>query len=127
MTRGRLPGHAQRRRGPCGRGTPVASPVQRALIRAHRSIRTLACRAEGTGAERSAEHAAEESAVRRVEGADGRGGEAGLDGGTAAAGPPGLGRDPQVARVAALELGDDLRPGPEPAGEDLHGRDAELA
>src|ERR1035441_2168481 len=98
-----------------------------ALPISHRSIRTLAYRAEGTGAQRSAEHAAEESAVRRVEGADGRGGEAGLDGGTAAAGPPGLGRDPQVARVAALELGDDLRPGPEPAGEDLHGRGAELA
>ena len=54
---GQVGGHRQRSRGPCGSGTPVTPPVQRALIRAHRSIRPLACRAEGTGAERGAEHA----------------------------------------------------------------------
>ena len=62
-----------------------------------------------------------------VEGADSRGRKAGLDGRRSAAGPPGLGRDPQVAGVAALELGDDRRPGVEPAVQDLHGRAAERA
>ena len=62
-----------------------------------------------------------------MEGADSRAVEARLDRRPAAARPAGLGRDPQVAGVAALELGDDLRPGGEPAVEDLHGRAAERA
>ena len=70
---------------------------------------------------------ADEGAVGSVEGADGRWREARLDGLAAASGPPGLGRDPQVARIAALEFGDDRRSGTEPPGEDLHGRAAERA
>ena len=62
-----------------------------------------------------------------VKGADGRAREARLDRRAAAAGPPGLGRDPQVARIAALELGDDRRPDVEPPGQDLHGRAAQAA
>ena len=60
-----------------------------------------------------------------VEGADSRTRKAGFDGRPSAARPPGLGRDPQVARVAALELGDDRRPDVEPAVQDLHGSAAE--
>ena len=62
-----------------------------------------------------------------VEGADRRARETGLDGRPSAARSPGLGRDPQVAGVAALELGDDRRPDVEPPGQDLHGRAAERA
>ena len=83
--------------------------------------------AEGSRAKRGAQQLADEGAVGGMEGADGRAGEAGLDGRAAVARPPGLGRDPQVARVAALEIGDDRRTGAEPPGEDLHGRPAERA
>src|SRR5690349_16803947 len=45
-----------------------------------------------------------------------------------AAGPPvGVFTGAPPGGVAALELGDDLRPGGEPAVEDLHGRAAERA
>jgi hypothetical protein len=32
---GQAAGHGQGRRGPCGRGMPVSSPIQRSLIRTH--------------------------------------------------------------------------------------------
>ena len=60
--------------------------------------------------------------MRGVQGADGGRVDAGLGGRDAAPRPSGLGRDPQVAGVAALELGDERAPGGEPAGEDVHGR-----
>ncbi len=62
-----------------------------------------------------------------MESTDSRAGQARLDRRLSAAGAPGLGRDPQVPGVAALELGDDLRPGEEPSVQDLHGRAAERA
>jgi hypothetical protein len=63
--------------------------------------------------------------VRGVQGAHGGRVDAGLGRRDAAPGPSGFGRDPQVARVAALELGDERPPGGEPAGEDVHGRPGE--
>jgi hypothetical protein len=50
--------------------------------------------AEGAWAERGTEHLADEGAMGGVEGADSCPGKAGLDGLLAAAGAPGLGRDP---------------------------------
>ncbi len=82
----------------------------------------LGGRAERAGTQRGAEQLADQGAVRGVQGADGGRADARLGGGNAAPGPAGLGGDPQVARVAALEFGDDRRAGGEPAGEDVHGR-----
>ena len=62
-----------------------------------------------------------------MQGADGCPAEAGLNRLATAAGSPWLSRDPQVAGVAALEFGDNHRPGAEPPGEDLHARAAERA
>ena len=57
-----------------------------------------------------------------VQGAHGGRVDAGLGRRDAAPRSSGLGRDPQVAGVAALELGDERPPGGEPAGQDVHGR-----
>ena len=70
---------------------------------------------------------ADQLAVGGVQGADGGRREAGLDRLPAAARAPGLDRDPQVTGIAALQLGDDLRPGGEPPLQDLDGRLAERA
>jgi hypothetical protein len=63
--------------------------------------------------------------VRGVEGAHGGRADAGLGRRDAASRSSRLGRDPQVAGVAALELGDERPPGREPAGEDVHRRPGE--
>src|SRR3984957_801636 len=81
--------------------------------------------AKGAWTEGGTEHLADESAMGGVKGAYGGRREAWLDGLLTAPGPARLGRDPQVARVAALEFGDDGRPGSEPPREDLHGRAAQ--
>src|SRR5437016_3057832 len=83
--------------------------------------------AEGAGTKRAPAHLADEGPMGGVEGADGRPRKAGFDRRLSAARPPGLSRDPQVARVAALKLCDDRRPDVEPPGQDLRGRAAERA
>src|ERR1700759_2856955 len=83
--------------------------------------------AEGAGPERRAEDLADEGSVGGMESADGRTRQAGLDGFATAPGSAGLGWDPQVAGVAALEFRDDPRPGAKPPGQDLHGRGTERA
>lgn len=60
--------------------------------------------------------------MRGVQGAYGGWVDARLGGRDAAARPTGLGGDPQVAGVTALEVGDDRSPRGQPAGEDVHGR-----
>ena len=63
--------------------------------------------------------------MRGVQGADGGGADAGLGGRDAASRATGLGGDPEVAGVAALELGDQRCAGRQPAGEDVHRGPAE--
>src|ERR1700746_1192994 len=83
--------------------------------------------AEGAGPERRAEYLADEGSVGGMESADGGTRQGGLDGFATAPGSARLGRDPQVAGVAALEFRDDPRTGAEPPGQDLHGRGTERA
>jgi hypothetical protein len=81
--------------------------------------------AQGAGAHRAAEQLADQDPVGRVQGADGGAGQAGLDRRLAAPGAPGLGGDPEVAGVAAFEVGGDDGAGTEPAAEYLAGFGAE--
>src|ERR1700734_4172004 len=77
--------------------------------------------AQHAGAHRAAEHLADQRAVGGVQGPDRGAGESWLHGGLAASGASWLGRDPQVAGVAAFEVGDDDRARVQPPVDDLGG------